>query len=94
MQRSTTLGSFSTTLSFTSVASTRTIHAEIYNITTATIISTYAYNVPRDATEASFSFTSKFIGSAGDVYVMRFRSSPDMTVTLTDVSMDLSSIRL
>jgi len=87
-------GSFSTTLSFTSASSTRTVHAEIYNITTATVVSTYTYNVPRDATEASFSFTSKFIGSANDVYVMRFRSDPNMTVTLTDVSMDLSSIRL
>jgi hypothetical protein len=87
-------GSFSTTLSFVSAASTRTIYAEIYNLTTASIVSTYVYNVPRDASEASFSFTTKFIGSAGNIYVMRLRSAPDMSVTLTDVSMDLASIRL
>ncbi len=87
-------GSFTAGLSFASTTSTRTIYIEIYESIGMNVIFTYPVNVPRDATEQGISMNSEFSALAGQVYAMRIRASVAISVTISDTSMSIKSIRL
>ena len=87
-------GSFTASLEFASSTSTRVIDIDIYDITTATTLFSFPYNLPRDTLTGGISFSSKFQATAGDEFVMRISSVPNITVTITDIDMDISSVRI
>lgn len=81
-------------ISFTSLASTRTVYVELYDETNTEVHFTYAKNIPRDATEDSLGFSWPIDELDGNVHKMRIRSVPDMTITLDEVSFDIQSVSI
>lgn len=85
---------FTADISFTSLTSTRSVIVEFYDITNTTSIFGYTKNIPRDATEDSFSFNIPFSSVLGTEYKMRVYASTTMDVTFEDISFDIESINI
>jgi predicted RecA/RadA family phage recombinase len=85
---------FGSSISFPSLASTRSVTFEVYNITTAEVVFAYIKNIPRDSIEDSLSFSAPFSGIAGHQYKMRIKSSVDIDVTVNNISFDIQSVTL
>lgn len=85
---------FTADISFISSTSTRSVAVEFYDNTGANIEFTYTKNIPRDATEDSFSFSFPFADVADQEYKMRIKSSVAMDVTFEDISFDVQSISI
>jgi len=86
--------SVSANVTFPSSTSTRTIYVELYDVTNTTILFTYTKNIPRDATEDSFSFSYPFSGVADNQYKLRVYASTAFTVTANNVTFDIQSINI
>lgn len=85
---------FTAALAFPSLASTRSITAELYDVTHGTIKYSYVKNVPKDAVEDSFSFSLPISEVADNQYVMRIKASAAMSMTFNSVSFDIESISI
>ena len=81
-------------LAFGTENQTRALAVELYNVTTATSIFTYVYNVPRDATNSSFSFQYPFADNQDSEYVVRVASENTETITFDKISFDIESSHL
>ena len=85
---------FTASMTFTSVISTRAVTVEFYNVTDNTVEFSYVKNIPRDATEDSFSFGFPFSDLLNKQYNMRIKASTTMDVTFTDISFDIQSVNI
>ena len=85
---------FTSSISFTSTTSTRSVTFEIYDITGATIAYSFVKNIPRDATSDSISFSFPFISTAGGTIKVRVKSSVAITVTFNSIVFDVESVSI
>lgn len=85
---------FTASIAFTSVASTRTVFIELYDIAGAAVSYTFAKNIPRDATIDSFSFSWASSEIAGNSYKLRIYSNTTMDVTFSNISFEMESINI
>jgi len=85
---------FTASISFPSLASTRSVHFELYDATSGLVGFTFVKNIPRDATEDSLSFSVPFSENLGNIYKMRIKSAIDISVTFADVSFDIESVSI
>lgn len=83
---------FQSNITFASTTTTRIVYADLYDTTTATTLTTATFNIPRDTTSTYLHFSKIFNATAGDNYVIRMRSVPDMGITLSELSYDIFSI--
>jgi len=81
-------------ISFVSATSTRSVTFELYNQTTASVIVPFTKNIPRDATTDALSFSLPIVGTIGDIYKIRVKSSVDMDVTMDFISFDIQSVNI
>lgn len=81
-------------ISFTSESQTRALGVELYNNTLGASIFTYIYNVPRDATSSSFSFTYPFADDTDSHYLVRIASENTEIITFDKISFDIESSHL
>lgn len=79
-------------IAFPSATSTRNITIELYETTGAIIHFSYVKNIPRDATEDSFSFSWPLEEVAGNAHVLRIKSNVAIDITFTSLSFDIESI--
>lgn len=86
--------SVSSSVSFPSAITTRTVYVELYDVTNTTVLFTYAKNIPRDATEDSFSFSYPFSSLTDNEYILRVYASDTFIVTVNDVTFDIQSISI
>lgn len=85
---------FTAAVSFASSTSTRSITVELYDETGAVIHFPYVKNIPRDATEDSFSFDWTIDEAAGNVHKMRIKASEAMDVTFNNITFNVQSISI
>ena len=81
-------------ITFPSATVTRTIYVELYDATNLAVLFTYAKNIPRDATEDSFSLNFPFEAVADNKYKLRVRASTAITVNVVDVTFDIQSVNI
>lgn len=86
--------SFSASLTFASIASTRSVTFDLYDVTTSTIMFSYVKSIPRDSAAEALSFSGPFAGLLNNVYEVRVSSADNFTITIGSVSFDIVSISL
>ena len=77
---------------FTSLSSTRTLHVDLYNNTTSTLVASMGLNIPRDATTDSETLTAIFNLTESTEYVLRMSSTPGMDVDLQFTSFSMKYV--
>ena len=83
--------SFAIVMTFLASASTRTIFAELYNVTQAQPEGAMPINIPRDAVTAGGSFPAMITSTTGDEYVIRLTSDVVINVDITNVAFAMDS---